>query len=865
MTNSIFGMSKLFHKIIAEYGERDVVVVVFDAPGDNFRHRLLPTYKANRKPMPPELSAQLPIIKKLVDAFGFKRVEADDVEADDVIATLALRAASEDWSVTIASIDKDLCQLIGGKVVMDGFKGAKVLDADGVLSKYGVRPDQIIDYLCLVGDSSDNIPGVPGVGPKTAAKWLGLFESIDGIYQCLHQIPSKSIVKLNEMRDALSVNKKLITLKTNVELLDVGDFEELKWQGIDFDVVEEMYSTYRFNSLMMKLSELRGDDTPLPLLSSIAKNETPELRSGYNIVASEEELRGLLTEICSAKLVALDLETTSLDYVSAEIVGISFCWQSDVGYYVPVAKLGVLKVIELLRAWLESAEYKKVGHHLKYDRNVLKRYDVELAGIAEDSMLLCHLYGKSIGSSSLDVVTEKYLSRKTISYKEVLGSHDTFSQVDEISAANYAIEDSLMSFSLASKLSLNGQEKIYRDIEVPLIEVLSDMESYGVLVDANHLEGLSKQFSSEQLSLEKDIYKIVGKKINLSSPKQVSEVLYDTLDCPVLAKTPSGAPSTSESVLELLAGPAYKVEMAALLLQHREITKLLTTYTLPLVKMIAKDGRIHTSYHQSATVTGRLSSAKPNLQNIPIGSTKGAQVREAFIARDGWSLVSADYSQIELRVMAHLSKDVEMVRAFVSDEDIHTTTAGQIFAVEPENVTDDMRRSAKTINFGLIYGMGEYGLSQRLRISREQAKEYRDKYFARFSGVHDYMEKCKQHGKKHGTITTLHGREIQLTGINSARFNERSRSERLAINAPVQGSSAEIIKLAMLQAVTLDMLGNGDARLLMQVHDELVFEVKDECIDTLLSEITTVMENSMQLEVPLKVSVGAGKNWFLAH
>ena len=868
MTNCIYGMSNLLTKLAKNC--ENPVVVVFDPPGRNFRHEIYKEYKANRSAMPNELKEQIPIVKDLVKGFGFYCLEVKGFEADDVIATLCKKSTAIGSTVQIASIDKDLCQLISKDVRMVDLKDSQSLGEKEVVAKFGVKPDQIVDYLSLVGDSSDNIKGIPGVGPKTAAKWLGLFGSINGIYKCLDQIPSKNVIKLKEMRETLHLNRKLISLKEDITLPDdYSDLAKLDWMGVDRRTVEAIYTKYKLITSMKKLPSLKINESIKYLPPSTTtfpddKNKAA-LKEGYSIIVNSKQLLDVTLKMKEETLVSLDLETTSLNYIEAKIIGISFSWKPKSGYYVVVGKVGIETVLSILKDWFEDAQCHKSGHNLKYDANVLKNYNIDLRGIVHDSMLLCHLYGKSIGKSSLDYDAQTYLGYTTTTFDEVVGDKHSFADVDEISAANYAIEDAEVSLRLINTLSLDKAKDLYHTVEIPLISVLSSMESRGILLERKILKELSDELLADEKLLSSELFRLAGSEFNLSSPKQVGEFLYETLKCPVLTKTKGGAPSTSELVLEILAGPAYNTKAAQLLLEYRTVNKLLTTYTLPLAKLIAEDGRIHTSYHQTAVVSGRLSSSHPNLQNIPIGSSRGIRVREAFVATEGWELIGADYSQIELRMMAHLSQDPAMIKAFVQEEDIHITTASEIFNTPALEVTQEMRRAAKSINFGLIYGMGEYGLAQRLGITREQAKEYRDKYFQRFPKVYQYMENCIQNGKKNKSIHTLLGREVALAGISDSNFNTRSRSERLAINAPVQGSAAEIIKLAMLKTMNIDLIKKNAMHLLLQVHDELVFEVKKEHAQGALKQITKAMEGAYNLLVPLRASVKIGKNWKEVH
>ncbi|MDI9347413.1 MAG: DNA polymerase I [Methylacidiphilales bacterium] len=897
-TNAIYGFSSLLLKLAMQLtrSEHVSVVFVFDPPGKKFRHDLFPTYKANRPPMPEALELQLTVIYDLVRAFGFHLEKIAGVEADDVIGTLTKRALEEKYQVRIASIDKDFTQLINESVYLCNLQDDTEMDVDKVKKRFGVLPNQMVDYLSLLGDSADNIPGVPGVGPKTASKWLSLFGSLDTILQRIHEIPNKISLQVIAMREQLLLNRTLITIRQDIPLSEhVAVLSNLYWAGPDYKEVEKIYRTYELASHHSRLRDVhdmrnRKNLIHLPLFNQeqdVPKGTiptAPSLPDGYTVISSIDRLKILIENMQRESLVAVDCETTSLQFVEAKIVGMSFSFQEGAGYYVPLLHRDVSgtliadqcdmsQALALLKPWLESDLYRKCGHNLKYDRNVLLASGISLRGIVDDSLLQAHITLSQNNGNSLDALSRAHLNLPMLDFETLTKTYDAkenFSLVPIVPAAGYAIADADYSLRLnrhfTKTIHTHHSERLYRDIELPLLTLLSDIETRGVMIDIGILNQLSKDFKAEVSQLEETIATLAGKKINLASPKQVAELLYDNLKCPILGKTPQGAPSTAEYVLDLLANPPHSVAIAKHMLQHRMYAKLLNTYTEPLPNLVSSiTGRIHTSYHQAATSTGRLSSTNPNLQNIPIGTSEGAKIRSAFIAQPGWSLISADYSQIELRVMAHLSQDETMVKAFEQNIDIHQTTASEIFATPLDQVTPEQRRSAKAINFGLIYGMGAFGLASRLGIERDQATQYIDTYFGRFPKVRQYMEQCKLLAKKEGYVTTMMGRVVLLPSINSKNYRERSHHERVAINAPVQGSAAEVLKIAMLSLAKAPIILNKQAHIIMQVHDELVLEVNNEYISQALEEVSMHMKNAIQLDVPLEVSIHSAANWNDAH
>jgi len=860
-TGAIYGVLNMLYSLIDEYEPKNVAIV-FDAPGKTFRDDLYSEYKANRPPMPEDLRPQIEPLVQAVEAIGLPVLRIKGVEADDVIGTLATRATAAHLKTVISTSDKDMAQLVNDHVSLVNTMNNSKMDAEGVKEKFGVRPDQIIDYLALVGDSSDNIPGVPGVGPKTAVKWLTAHGNLDTIKKHADEIPGKVGENLRNTLGQLPLYEELVTIVCNLEL--TSDPSTLVYRDPDTKRLQSLYDRLELRSLLKRI-----DPTEENLQNSSAEYET---------VLTEDALDTWLTRVESAELVAVDTETTSLNYMRAEVVGICLSVETGVAAYIPVAhsypgapdQLDRDLVLERMKPWLESSSLK-VGHHLKYDAHVLRNHGIELGGIAFDSMIESYVLDSTATRHDMDSIANKYLGVKTTKYEDVAGKGVRQLRFDEVNidiAAPYAAEDADITLQLHQMIwpklkKIPELEKLYLEIEHPLLEVLRKIEYIGVRVDANMLKQQSQELAKKMASTEAQAYELAGGPFNLASPKQLQEVLYDRLGLPVLGKTPKGQPSTAESVLQDLA---EEYELPKRILEYRSLAKLKSTYTdkLPLeIDPLTK--RIHTSYHQAVTATGRLSSSDPNLQNIPIRTPEGRRIRQAFVAPPGYQLLAADYSQIELRIMAHLSEDAGLLAAFAADADIHRATAAEVFGILPDAVSVEERRSAKAINFGLIYGMSAFGLGRQLGISRGQAQEYIDLYFSRYPGVKNYMDRTREQARKDGFVSTVYGRRLYLHEIESRNHQRRQYAERSAINAPLQGTAADIIKRAMLQVDDWLTSSGSDARVIMQVHDELVLEVAEASAEHIAAEVAQLMEGAAELTVPLKVDCGLGANWDEAH
>lgn len=860
-TGAIYGVLNMLYSLIDEYEPKNVAIV-FDAPGKTFRDDLYSEYKANRPPMPEDLRPQIEPLVQAVEAIGLPVLRIKGVEADDVIGTLATRATAASLKTVISTSDKDMAQLVNDHVSLVNTMNNSKMDAEGVKEKFGVRPDQIIDYLALVGDSSDNIPGVPGVGPKTAVKWLTAHGNLDTIKKHADEIPGKVGENLRNTLGQLPLYEELVTIVCNLEL--TSDPSTLVYRDPDTKRLQSLYDRLELRSLLKRI-----DPTEENLQNSSAEYET---------VLTEDALDTWLTRVESAELVAVDTETTSLNYMRAEVVGICLSVETGVAAYIPVAhsypgapdQLDRDLVLERMKPWLESSSLK-VGHHLKYDAHVLRNHGIELGGIAFDSMIESYVLDSTATRHDMDSIANKYLGVKTTKYEDVAGKGVRQLRFDEINidiAAPYAAEDADITLQLHQMIwpklkKIPELEKLYLEIEHPLLEVLRKIEYIGVRVDANMLKQQSQELAKKMASTEAQAYELAGGPFNLASPKQLQEVLYDRLGLPVLGKTPKGQPSTAESVLQDLA---EEYELPKRILEYRSLAKLKSTYTdkLPLeIDPLTK--RIHTSYHQAVTATGRLSSSDPNLQNIPIRTPEGRRIRQAFVAPPGYQLLAADYSQIELRIMAHLSEDAGLLAAFAADADIHRATAAEVFGILPDAVSVEERRSAKAINFGLIYGMSAFGLGRQLGISRGQAQEYIDLYFSRYPGVKTYMDRTREQARKDGFVSTVYGRRLYLHEIESRNHQRRQYAERSAINAPLQGTAADIIKRAMLQVDDWLTSSGSDARVIMQVHDELVLEVAEASAEHIAAEVAQLMEGAAELTVPLRVDCGLGANWDEAH
>ncbi|MDH3417961.1 MAG: DNA polymerase I [Gammaproteobacteria bacterium] len=861
-TGAIMVVLNMLYKLLDDYAPEHVAVV-FDAPGKTFRDDLYADYKGNRPPMPDDLRPQIEPLLEAIEANGIPLIRIEGVEADDVIGTLAREASKQGLETVISTSDKDMAQLVDDDVTLLDTMSDTKLDADGVKAKFGVTPEQIIDFLALTGDTSDNIPGVPGVGPKTAAKWLAEYGTLEAIIENADAIPGKAGENLRATLEQLPLYRQLTTIVCDLELdvepngLRIGEPDEQR--------LLELYKRLELSSLLRRVDRKPEDDTPRPDVS-------------YETVLTETALRPWLERVEKAKLVALDTETTSLDYMEAEIVGISLCVEPGTAAYIPLAhsypgapeQLDRESVLERMRPWLES-DAPKLGHHLKYDAHIFANHGIKLGGMAYDSMLESFVLNSTATRHDLDSVAAKYLEIKTTKYEEVAGKgvkQLRFDEVDIDTAAPYAAEDADVSLRLHEMLWARLEQapelrRIYEDVEQPLVPVLQKMEYLGVLVDAQMLREQSQELAAKMLETETEAHKEAGGPFNLASPKQLQEILYERLGLPVLGKTPKGQPSTAESVLQELAAD---YELPRLVLEHRALAKLKSTYTDKLPAEInPRTGRIHTSYHQAVAATGRLSSSDPNLQNIPIRTPEGRRIRQAFVAPEGYRLLAADYSQIELRIMAHLSQDEGLLAAFAADQDIHTATAAEVFGRDLDSVTANERRSAKAINFGLMYGMSAFGLARQLGIERGEAQSYVDLYFSRYPGVKRYMDETRKQAREQGYVSTVLGRRLYLPEIDSRNHQRRQYAERSAINAPMQGTAADIIKRAMIDVDRWLTESGADARLIMQVHDELVLEVEAGTAAKLAEEISARMESAASLRVPLKVDFGLGSNWDEAH
>jgi DNA polymerase-1 len=865
-TGALHGVLTMILKLIREEQPAHIAVV-FDAPGKTFRDEIFPEYKATRPPMPDELRAQVQPILDAVKAMGLPLLCVDGVEADDVIGTLCDQAASKGLKVLVSTGDKDLAQLVNDQVTLVNTMDGSTLDRDGVKKKFDVYPEQIVDYLALIGDSSDNIPGVPKVGPKTAAKWLNLYDNADGILEHGDEIKGKVGESLRDNIELLRLSRNLATIRHDLDL-DVS-VKDLKASDPDTDALRKLYSHYELRSLLRILDE-KTDTPAAPIKEEIADYET---------VLTWKAFERWLKKINEAELTALDTETTSLDYMEAEIVGLSLAVEAGEACYVPVAhdypgapdQLPRDEVIERLKPFLIDDAKKKVGHHLKYDAHIFARHDVALAGMQFDSMLESYVLNSVATRHDMDSAARQYLGRDTIHYEDVAGKGAkqlTFNQVDLETAAPYAAEDADITLQLHRTLWEKLAEqptlrKVYEEIEQPLMPVLLEMEETGVQVDRKMLTKQSRELAKKMAELEAKAHDLAGGPFNLSSPKQLQQILFEQQELPVIRKTPKGQPSTAEDVLVELAND---YELPAVIINYRSVSKLKSTYTdkLPL-QINDRTGRIHTSYHQAVAATGRLSSTDPNLQNIPIRTPEGRRIRQAFVPPEGRVLLAADYSQIELRIMAHLSADKGLVKAFEKELDVHRATAAEVFGTALDDVTADQRRSAKAINFGLMYGMSAFGLAKQLGIPRGEAQAYVDLYFDRYPGVKAYMDNIRTTASEQGYVETVFGRRLYLPEINARNAQRRQYAERSAINAPMQGTAADIIKKAMITVHDWLQRSRPGACMIMQVHDELVFEVEEDNVDKVRKRVVELMNSAAQLSVPLKVDVGVGLNWDEAH
>ena len=862
-TGAIYGVLMMLHKLIKD--ERpNLLGIVFDAPGKTFRHELFPEYKANRAKTPEDLIIQIEPLLAAIENLGLPLIRVNGVEADDVIGTLAKEAEQRGMNTLIATSDKDFTQLVSDKITLLDTMKNRLTDRSGVIEKFGLPPEQIIDFLTLSGDASDNIPGVPTVGPKTAVKWLQQYSSLAGVIEHAEEISGKVGEALRESIPRLNLYQQLATIDCSLELDRTVDDLVIRESKDD-----ELFVQFKNLGLHALIKQFNIEEP----ITTIRRDTV------YQGILTKKEFEALLDRLSQAEVTAIDTETTSLNYMQAEIVGISVAIVSNEAYYIPLMHEyeGVPKqldreyVLQKLKPWLEDKEAKKIGHNLKYDSHIFANHGIELNGTDFDSMLESYVLNSTATRHNLNAVAKRYLNLDTTSYEDVAGKGAKqigFNQVSLEDAIHYAAEDADVSFQLHQTLhpklmEINSLAKLYTDMEAPLLKVLQTIERNGVLIDESMLQKQSDQFAITLKELESKAYSLAGAEFNLNSPKQLQEILYDKLSLPILKKTPKGQPSTAENVLQRLAADFPIVQT---ILNYRTTAKLKTTYTDKLPLMVNQDtGRVHTSYHQAVTATGRLSSSDPNLQNIPIRTVEGRRIRQAFIAPKGFQILAADYSQIELRIMAHNSQDPGLLDAFQAGLDIHQATAAEIFAVDLQSVSAEQRRSAKAINFGLIYGMSAFGLTRQLGITRGDAQEYIELYFARYPKVKEYMDAIRNQARESGFVETVFGRRLYLPDIDSRNYQRRQYAERSAINAPMQGTAADIIKKAMIDLEQRLVAESINAKIIMQVHDELVLEVEDSSVGAVSELVTEAMEKAADLDVALKVDLGVGENWDQAH
>ncbi|WP_153110402.1 DNA polymerase I [Propionivibrio limicola] len=884
-TGAIYGVLNMLRRLEGDYKAHDVAyrACVFDAKGKTFRDDWYPEYKAHRPPMPDDLARQIEPIHACIEAAGWPILMVDGVEADDVIGTLAKQAAAQGIDVVVSTGDKDLAQLVDAHITLVNTMSNEVLDEAGVFAKFGVPPERIVDYLSLIGDTVDNVPGVAKVGPKTAVKWLAQYGSLDGVIAAAADIGGVVGQNLRQALDFLPLGRRLVTVCCDVEL--PKPLADLTPRPQDREKLAELFARYEMKSWLKEVQTTPASETPAtPTAAAPPTNLLADgsHRAGYATILDWTTFDTWLKKIEAAPLTALDTETTSLDPFAARIVGISFAVTPGEAAYLPLAhdyagapaQLPRDEALARLKPWLEAATHAKIGQNLKYDQHVFANHGIALAGVAHDTLLQSYVLeaGKSgVRGHDLGQLALRHLGLETIAYEDLCGkgaSQIGFNQVAVEQAAEYGAEDADLCLRLNERLlpqldANPGQLHVYRDIEIPVRDVLFHMERIGVLIDSDRLARQSHELGSRLLELEKQAYEIAGQPFNVNSPKQLADILFNKLGLPVKKKTPSGTPSTDEEVLSELA---LDYPLPKVLLESRQLAKLKGTYTDKLPKMVnAQTGRVHTSYAQAVAVTGRLASSDPNLQNIPVRTAEGRRIRSAFIAPPGASIVSADYSQIELRIMAHLSEDARLLDAFAHGEDVHRATAAEIFGVTPLEVGPDQRRVAKVINFGLIYGMSAFGLARQLDLERSAAQSYIERYFTRYPGVAKYMESTRNTAKMHGYVETVFGRRLWLPEITAAQVGRRQGAERAAINAPMQGTAADLIKLAMIAVHDWIKREKLKTRLVMQVHDELILEVPDDELVRVRVELPPLMTQVAQLRVPLAVEVGVGANWDEAH
>ncbi len=880
-TSAIYGVLNMLRRLHSEY-KADYSACVFDAKGKTFREEWYPEYKANRPAMPEDLAVQIEPLHECIRALGWPLLIIEGVEADDVIGTLTVLAAREGIKSIVSTGDKDLAQLVNPQVTLINTMSNEKLDEQGVLAKFGVGPSRILEYLTLIGDSVDNVPGVDKVGPKTAVKLLAQYQTLDNLMAHANDVPGVVGENLRKSLDWLPQARQLLTVKCDVAL--PVSLDDLVPQSPDSAKLTELFERFEFKNWLKESKGLgvrskESDQAINQVVSPRHSSLTPHpSQKNYETVLTEAQLGKWLKRIHAAQLVAVDTETTGLDPLQDKLVGISFSVEAHHAAYIPLAhrysgapaQLDFHQAIQRLKPWLEDPGKPKLGQNLKYDKHIFANHDVVLSGIAHDTMLQSYVL-ESHRAHDMDNLAERHLGVKTITYDEVTGKgagRISFEQVAVDKATEYAAEDADITLQLHQALYPQiaadpKLEMIYRRIEMPLLEVLFDMERKGVLLDVKLLGEQSRELGNRMLELETEVYRLAEQPFNLNSPKQIQEILFERHKLPVVKKTPGGAPSTDEDVLQELA---LDYPLPKLILDYRGLAKLKSTYTDKLPRMVnPATGRVHTNYAQAVAVTGRLASNDPNLQNIPVRTQEGRRIREAFIASAGHQIVSADYSQIELRIMAHISRDANLLKAFAAGEDIHRATAAEIFGIPPKEVGAEQRRYAKVINFGLIYGMSAFGLASQLGIERAAAQLYMERYFARYPGVADYMQRTRELAKQQGFVETVLGRRLWLPDINSSNGARRQGAERAAINAPMQGTAADLIKLAMIAVHEWLKQKQLKAKLIMQVHDELVLEVPDDELGLLKSELPKLMCGVAKLEVPLVVDVGAGTNWEKAH
>ncbi|EIV8617692.1 DNA polymerase I [Vibrio vulnificus] len=896
-TNAVYGVVNMLRSMMRQFAS-DRIAVVFDAKGKTFRDDMYPEYKANRPPMPDDLRCQIEPLHQVIKAMGLPLIVIEGVEADDVIGTLAYQASQQGMPVLISTGDKDMAQLVDDNITLINTMTNVVMDREGVIEKFGIPPEMIIDYLALMGDKVDNIPGVPGVGDKTATALLQGIGGLSKLYDHLDDIAalgfrgSKTMAqKLVDNKDNASLSYQLATIKLDVALQETP--ESLLKTEPNKDELIKLYGQLAFKSWLNELLEggtgvVEADEKAQTSARSGASPVESEInnaaanidRSQYQTIFDQATFDIWLDKLKASELFAFDTETDSLDYMVANLVGLSFAVAEGEAAYVPVAhdyldapeQLDRDWVLAQLKPLLEDDTKAKVGQNLKYDASVLARYGIEMKGIKHDTMLASYVYNSVGGKHDMDSLALRFLQHSCISFEQLAGKGKnqlTFNQIDLNEAAVYAAEDADVTLRLHKRLFANIEQDeklkaIYQEIEVPLVPVLSRMERTGVLIDDMKLSAQSQEIAVRLGELEQKAYEIAGQPFNMNSPKQLQTILFEQMGLPVIKKTPSGTPSTAEEVLQELA---LDYPLPSVIMEYRGLAKLKSTYTDKLPKMInPHTGRVHTSYHQAVTATGRLSSTDPNLQNIPIRNEEGRRIRQAFVAPHGYKILAVDYSQIELRIMAHLSGDQALLDAFQQGKDIHAATAAEIMGVSIEQVSSEQRRRAKAVNFGLIYGMSAFGLAKQLGIPRGEAQAYMDKYFERYPGVMQYMEDTRSNASQHGYVETIFGRRLHLPEITSRNVMRRKAAERAAINAPMQGTAADIIKKAMLLVDQwIQEEGNGRVKLLMQVHDELVFEVEESCLTEIESKVQQLMESAAQLNVPLVAEAGHGDNWDQAH